>query len=266
MGTQQDVGFLAEGNLKFGLLASDGVTFIGSFSNKNAVVFEYNPGQPTVKQRIKKNVGQYGRIADQVYIPKPSEISMSFDTIDADGLGTILRGTVSGLTVTGATVAPAAFNFDVLDLWVPLAGGKRFLTATTVTNSATTPAPFVEGLDYDIDYSMGLIIAYSSGNITANATSTAVVKVGFTYGTYSGKSIAAETFTQLNCNILFDGKNLADGRRVQVDVPKAVLAPDKPIDFMSENFAVASLKGSPIAVGSAAPLTVTYITTVPAGF
>jgi len=260
MSAPQDVGFLAEGNLKFGLLASDGVTQIGLGSSKNTVKFEYNPGAPTVKQRISKNINKYGQILDQVFIPKPSEITLTFDTVDAQGLAQIFRGDLTALTVTGATVAPATYAVTALDVYLPVAAGKRFLSAVAVTNTGGTTT-YVEGTDYDVDYSLGYIIFYSSGAIAVGN-----IKVGYTYATYAGQTIAAEKFTQLNMQIAFNGKNLADGRYVQVDVPKAVMAPTTAIDFMSENFANLELKGSPISVAGASPLTVTYITTVPTGF
>ena len=260
MGATQDVGFLAEGNLKFGLLASDGLTPIGYGVSKNTVKFEYNSGQSTVKQRISKGIGTYGRILDQVYVPKPSALTLTFDTIDAQGIAQIFRGDLTALTVTGATVAPAAFNVPALDLYVPIAPGKRFMSAVSVTNTGGTTT-YVEGSDYDVDYSLGLIIFYSAGAITVGS-----IKVGYTYATYAGKTIAAEKFTQLNMQIVFDGKNLADGKYIQVDVPKAVMAPSTALDLMSENFANLTLTGSPISVAGAAPLTVNYITTIPNGF
>jgi len=260
MGAPQDVGFLAEGKLKFGLLGSDGVTQIGLGESKNTVKFEYNPGAPTVKQRISKGINTYGRVLDQVYIPKPSEITLTFDTVDAQGLAQIFRGDLTALSVTGGTVAPAAFTVTTLDVYVPIAPGKRFMSAVTVTNTGGTTT-YDEGTDYDVDYSLGYIIFYSSGAIAAGS-----IKVGYTNATYAGQKIAAEKFTQLNMQIAFDGKNLSDGRYMQVDVPKAVMAPTTAIDFMSENFANLELKGSPISVAGASPLTATYITTVPSGF
>lgn len=261
MPAAQDVGFLAEGNLKFGLLASDGVTPIGYYSSKNTTTFSYNPGAPTVKQRISKGIGVYGQIKDQVAVPKPSELTLGFDTIDAQGIGTICRGDTTSLSVTGATVAAATFAVAVLDLYVPI-GTQRFITAgsVTVTNTGATTT-YVEGDDYDVDYSLGLIIFYSIGAIAVGN-----IKVAYAYGTYGGTLINAEKFTQLNMQIHFDGKNLANGKYLDVYIPKAVMAPSKAIDFMSEDFAVAELGGSPIALGNASPMIVKYIDTVPAGF
>jgi len=257
-----DTGFVAQGNLKFGVLAADGVTPVGYFGTKNAVKFEYNPGAPDVKQRKAKTIGGYGRILDQVAIPKPSEITLTFDTVDADGVKTFLRGSSTGLSVTGATITAATFAVGVLDLWLPIFPGRRFITAATVvvtnTGASTT---YVEGTDYDIDYSMGQIICYASGAIAVGD-----VKITYAYGTYSGTKISAETFTQLNINVMFDGKNLVNGRYLQIEVPKIVVAPQSALDFMGENFASLDLKGSPISVGGAAPLTADYIDTFPAAF
>jgi hypothetical protein len=255
----QDVGFLAEGNLKFGLLAADGVTPIGYYSSKNTTTFAYNPGSPTVKQRISKLIGQYGQIKDQVAIPKPSELTMGFDTIDAQGIATICRGDMTSLSQTGATVAAATFAVTNLDLYVPI-GTQRFVSAVTVTNTAASTT-YVEGTDYDVDYSLGLIIFYSTGAIAVGN-----IKVGYTYATYAGTLVHAEKFTQLNMQIHFDGKNLANGKYLDVYIPKAVMAPSKAIDFMSEDFTVAELTGSPIALGNSSPVIVKYIDTVPAGF
>jgi hypothetical protein len=258
-----DSGFIAQGNLKFGLLsATDGVTPVGYFGTKNAVKFEYNPGAPDLKTRKSKQIAKYGRILDQVAIPKVSEVTLTFDTVDADGIKTFLRGTASGLSVTGATITGATFAVAVLDLWLPIFAGRRFITAGSVlvknTGDSTT---YVEGTDYDIDYSMGQIIVYSTGAIVVGN-----VHITYAYGTYSGTSIAAETFTQLNCNVMFDGQNLANKKYLQVEVPKLVLAPSSALDFMSENFASLDLKGAPISVSGAAPLTANYITTYPAAF
>jgi hypothetical protein len=263
MGAPLDVGLLCEGNLKFGNLAADGVTFIGHFSSKNAVKFEYNPGQPTVKQRLSKKIDEYAQIKDQVYIPKPSEISLSFDTIDADGVGVLMRGTPGALSVAGATATAATLACGVLDLYFPIgAGNPRFITAGSVlVKDSGGTTTYVEGTDYDVDYSMGLLICYSSGAIVVGN-----IKVSFTSGTYAGKTIAGEAVTQLNMGILFDGRNLADGKRIEVTVPKCVMAPSGAVDFMSDNFAVAQLKGSPVKVGSAAAITVKYITTIPAAY
>lgn len=258
MGAPADAGLLCEGSVRFGFLAADNVSFVGNFQSKNTVKFEYNPGSPDLKNRISKAIGSYGSIIDQAAIPKPDVVTLSFDSIDADALAVMLRGTKSALTVTGATVAPATFQASVLDLWLPI--GFKFLSSVTVTNTGAT-VTYVEGTDYDVDYTGGNIFFYS----TPGAIPVGALKVGYTYATYSGSLISAESAAQLYLSVMFEGKNFANGKYVEINIPKYACSPNGAIDFMSENWAVASLTGSAIKVGSAAPMTLKYATP-PTGF
>lgn len=258
MGAPTDVGLLCEGSVRFGFLAADNVSFVGNFQSKNTVKFEYNPGAPKLQNRISKAIGSYGSILDQVAIPQPDVITLSFDSMDADALAVMLRGSKSGLTATGATVAPATFAATVLDLWIPI--GQKFLSAVTVTNTGATTT-YVAGNDYDVDTSGGNIIFYSSGGITLGQS----LKVGYVYAAYTGNIISAETAAQLYLSVTFEGKNFANGNYIEINIPKYACSPNGAIDFMSENWAVASLTGSAIKVGANAPMTLKY-TVPPTGF
>jgi hypothetical protein len=256
-----DVGLLCAGSVRFGFLAADNTTIVGSFDSKNTVSLKYDPGAPDLKNRLSKNFTNYGSILDQVAIPKPNKLDFSFDTIDADGLATVLRGSKSGLTITGATVAPATFNATTLDQWIQFgAANQRFFSAITVTNTGATTT-YVLGTDYVVDVKTGNIKFLPSGAITLNQA----LKLGYTYASYSGSIISAETQSQLFINVQFQGKNLANGAYIEVNIPKYACAPNGGIDFMAEDFAVAALTGSAISVNGAAPLTAVYAI-APAGF
>mgnify|MGYP001092139578 FL=1 len=54
-------------------------------------------------------------------------------------------------------------------------------------------------------------------------------------------------------------KNMANGRQIILNIPDASLFPSSPVDFLADEFAVASLGGTMKSVNGADPYTIDYL-------
>jgi hypothetical protein len=61
---------------------------------------------------------------------------------------------------------------------------------------------------------------------------------------FPGQRVQGSTLTEVRGRFELDGRNLADGKELTIDVYEGVMASDSEVDFMSDNFVELSLSGS----------------------
>lgn len=217
----------------------------------NATRFAIN--EPSERQqRTGRGRDNYGQVLDDVAIKQPSTIALTLDEVDKTNLAYALLGDTSAINVTGASVtdesivahdgAWSSLDFRNIDDQTPV----------TATGEGGSPS-YTEGTDFEIDHRLGLFRPIAGGSITDGDT----VLVSYSYLDATGSKVSGGVQPQIRARVFLDGKNLADGSDILVNVDEARITPDSEVDFLSSEFVPLSMTGSmKLLDGKAAPYTV----------
>jgi len=189
------------------------------------------------KSRTSKKKGSYGQSLDTVTIPKPVEIEMEFDDQPSELIAALLMGESVALNTGAGSLTDADITLPANNLWADI-GKHNIEEAGLVVKQGATVLTL--GTDYEINYAAGLIRALSGGAVAAGGA----VTISCTYLATSGTRIKGGVRSQLKARIKVDGKNLANGKNVKLDIPQASLSPTSEIDFMASEFVSGSLGGT----------------------
>lgn len=181
----------------------------------------------------------YGQILASVAIPQPTEFEIEVAEVNREAMALATLGTVATFTQSSATVTDEAVSAAAtLGDWVPLAKHSITAASVVVTNSAATTT-YVEGQDYEINYSLGWIRALVGGTITAGQA----LKVDYAVPAINGVRLRGVTQPQLKARFTLDGLNLVDGSRCIVKAWEGVISSSSAFDFMSGKFNAVPLTG-----------------------
>lgn len=215
--------------------------------------FEIKPNTD-VKEQVSKGRNTYGQVIETVAIQKPADVSVTLTEMDKDGLTLALLGTVGDVSQGAGTVADEAITLTAakMDKWQQLTKKNINAAGFVVTNSAASTT-YVEGTDYVVNRTLGMVKALSTGTIPSTET----IKVDFGYAAYEGALIAGATQAQVRAEFVLDGVNFADNKPVICTAHEVVLAPDSAFDFLADDFGEITLKGrAKTPAGKAEPFTV----------
>lgn len=181
----------------------------------------------------------YGQILASVAIPQPTEFEIAVAEVNKEAMALATLGTVATFNqAAGAVVAEDATAAPALGEWVKLANHSIDAESVSITNSAAS-VTYVEGTDYEINYSMGWFRALVGGSITVGQA----LKVTYDKGVVAGVRIRGVTQPQLRAKFHFDGINLADGSRCWVECYEAVISSSAAFDFLAAKFNEVPLTG-----------------------
>ena len=200
-------GLIAALNVHTALLNDDG-SFAGFMDLKNSIKLAINPGEGEEKQRLSRQRDNYGQVLDSVVIPGIPNVTVDYDEADAETVAMALQGTVAALTVASATRTAVDFVVTALDAWLEL--GDRFINTSGFELHENAAGPLlVNGTDYVVDYTMGLVKFLSTGSVALNDT----IEKTYTTREVTGKRVSGSKKNQLRVRLLGNGKNLATGSR-----------------------------------------------------
>lgn len=231
-------GLICAGNVHVAVLNDDG-SFAGFLDIKNTTKLAISPGEGEEKQRISKQRENYGQVLDSIIIPGVPSVSLSFDEADAQTISMALLGTLTTLSLTSQTRTAVNLTASTIGVWLEL--GDRYINPTgfLLTEDAAGSA-LVQGVDYLVDYTMGLVKFLASGSVMAGD----IVEKTYTTRAVTGTRIQGSRKNQIKARILLNGKNLADGRGLVVEVPQCTLKSTSEFDPMSSDFVVTEVGGS----------------------
>ncbi|AXQ27589.1 hypothetical protein D0B54_02385 [Solimonas sp. K1W22B-7] len=231
-------GLLCAGNVHAAILNDDG-SFAGFLGIKNAIKLAISPGESEEKQRVSKQVASYGQVLDSVVIPGKPMVTVDFDEGDAETIGLALQGNVAPLNLTTQTRTAVDLTVTALDTWLEL--GDRYINPTGfLLKDNGGVNTLVQGVDYVVDLTMGLVKFLASGTVEASDT----VEKTYTTRAVTGSRISGSKKNQLRMRLLLNGKNLATGKPVVVELPSCTLRSASTFDPLLGEFAVTSLTGT----------------------
>ena len=228
--------FLGAGEIFFDRLTSAGVAQ-GFNQIGNATQFELAP-DAEMKELESRNPANYGQSVAAVTIPKSTKLKLKFNDFDAAALEMALMGTTSVINASAKTITDKIITVRE-GKWVEI--GERNLSDTGLTvKHASNATTYAKGVDYEINYSLGMIKALKGGAITDAST----VKVSAQALAYTGKAIKVGAETIIKANIKLDGKNLVDGRKCLVHANQCVFKPTGSLDMLKNEFGEVELEGT----------------------
>jgi hypothetical protein len=170
----------------------------------------------------------YGAVIGSSTTPGDDTITIALNDPNRKNLTTMLLGSDSAVSQTGAAITNEAITVLSKGSYIPLA--KRHLNdgvAAVVTNTAGTTTYTVD-TDYTVDYENGLIYITPASTIALGT-----IHVDYTYLTYTGYSINARTQSSINCKMLFVGQNLDNGENIRVTANSVELSPEGDFSLIS---------------------------------
>lgn len=189
------------------------------------------------KEMIGRGRETDGQVVGSIVRPKPTLCSFTFLRVDADLLAMGMAGVTTSLNQPGGTVENQVV-IAKLGKYVELFKINLSATGLAVKNEAGDKT-FDQGVDYDINYRLGLLIALQDGEITDGQT----LKVTYTHVATTGQEIVGGKRYSIRSRILMDGQNIEDGTNFSLDVPRVRLATDTEIDFLKDGFLDISMSG-----------------------
>ncbi len=230
-------GLLVAGNVRIGRLTDTGA-FVGFLDPLNTTKLAITQPDPDKKIRTSRMKDTLGQALDTVFIAKPTEMTIDFDDQPAEILAMAMIGNIAAISQGSGSATDEAVSL-IPGRWVDLAHGNIAASGFNVSTAAAPSTPLVLGTDYSVDYDIGLIKALEGGALSI----TTACLIDYSYAARSGKRVTGATAPTINCRILLDGKNLANGRACKLEIDYAVLAPTGDIDFMNGDFITTSMKG-----------------------
>lgn len=176
----------------------------------------------------------------EIETDKTAEVTLAMADFDKRMLATALAGTlteVTGSTVTGETFPTGvAVGHTVQLKYVDV-------SSVVIKDSAGVPATLVAGTDYAVeDAKNGLISILNLG------TYVQPLKADYSYA--AQPNIAVFNSANLEKGIVFSGMNTQDGKKYRVTIPRARLALDGNMSFLSTEETTLTLKGSMLYVAN----------------
>lgn len=241
----QAEGGMFSGNLLLDVLDADG-NQTGEYDVGNTQNFTIDPLKITEKTRIGRRNENYGNVVETVITEKTQALKFSLDDIQKKNLAMALFGSDSVVNQAAVTVTDEPITAR-LDKEVKLSKMKlkTAADAPVVKDAATELITYVEGTDYEVDYTYGTIKAITGGAITEALA----LEVTFKCNAYTGYNIQASTLTKIDALLRLKGKNIISGKECMVTVHKASLKPTGSVDFITDNFAKLEFAGEIQAVG-----------------
>lgn len=181
----------------------------------------------------------YGTTLDSiVIIDGSSSVSMTFD----EGSPAMLSLAMMGDATTESAQAGTAADEEViarLGKWSKLA--HRDVSDVVVKeDKESNPTTYVNGTDYTLDATAGMIKALATGAIGDGDT----LIVDYDYGVLASNKISGGQYSVIRAKIRVDGTNLSDQKHVEVIIPEAVLTPSGEISFIGDKFSTFKFSGN----------------------
>lgn len=202
--------------------------YIGYYDLANIASFAIGNSGSDTKTLKSTSPSNYGATIGSATTPGDDKLTIKLNVPNRKNLATMLLGTDSAVTNTGAAITDEVITVIAKGTYVALA--KRKIAASpapVVTNSAGSTT-YTEGSDYEVDYDNGLIYVTPDSTIAAGT-----LKVDYTHQDYTGYSIAARTESNIIGKLLFTGENLDSGEIIRMMADSVELSPDGDFSLVS---------------------------------
>lgn len=183
------------------------------------------------KTRESRGRDTYGNALDTFALKKPTKFNIEGDDFFKATLEIALFGTTVSVNQVAGSITDEVITARH-DAWVKLSvqnlQGEDSTAAPVVTNSAASTT-YAEGVDYEVDYRLGMIKALSTGAITNGQS----LKVDAEYGAVTRTRIRGGVTPRIKGELFCDGKNLITGEAAELLAYRAAFVPSATLDLIN---------------------------------
>jgi hypothetical protein len=170
----------------------------------------------------------YGAVIGSSTTPGDDTISIALNVPNRKNLTTMLLGTDTAVTNTGAAITNEAVTVLAKGTYVTLVKRKLDTNVAPVVTNVAGSTTYTETTDYVVDYDNGMLYITSASAIVAGT-----IHVDYTHLDYTGYTIDARTSPSINCKMLFTGENLDSGEIIRMTANSVELSPEGDFSLIS---------------------------------
>lgn len=231
-------GLLLAGDVYFDRLTDTGAS-TGLVGPINVTQLQLNTPSESVERTSKKK-DSYGQVLDSVVLPQPTEITIVIDDQPADLLALALLGDVEELNQGSGTVTLTDITLPAGNKWLKLPHGNLGDQGLELYEQDGTT--LIPAAAYEVNYSLGMIRTTPSGAKDTGADVQA--KISYSHNAVAGTRIKGAIRSMIRVRLFMDGKNLATGMPVKLQVPESVVAPTEAVDLFASEYVSTTLSGT----------------------
>jgi len=231
-------GLLLAGDVYFDRLTDTGAS-TGMVGPINVTQLQLNTPSESVERTSKKK-DSYGQVLDSVVLPQPTEITIVIDDQPADLLALALLGDVEELNQGSGTVTLTDITLPAGNKWLKLPHGNLGDQGLELYEQDGTT--LIPAAAYEVNYSLGMIRTTPGGAKDTGADVQA--KISYSHNAVAGTRIKGAIRSMIRVRLFMDGKNLATGMPVKLQVPESVVAPTEAVDLFASEYVSTTLSGT----------------------
>lgn len=243
MPTVEDCGGVKlRGELSIGLL-SDAWADLGIEDSVDVTEFELDPGQSEIGERLGQGLSNEGQRLCTWEVPKPPTFTFSHESLRPEQLSIAMRGQLGIINEGAGSVTDEPLTL-VEGKWINV-GYRELVAGTPVLTTTDSLTTHVEGTDYEVNYKFGRVKALVPAAAGAQL-------LDFDHAAVVGTRIRGGTRQSLQAMVSLDGFNKANGKNVQLNVPRCRLVISAGIKLVGGSEVVTmSATGYPLLVPGA---------------
>lgn len=207
----------------------------------NAPNFSIAPPKIDTKELKGMRRDNYGSTVKSVPVSFSQTLKFSLSDINRDNLILAMFGEGSVVTQIAGSASDEVVSVTK-GVWHSLAHRKIKSTPAVVVTNTDGTTTYVEGTDYEVDYAAGRLVALETGTIVNGD-----IKVDYSYDSYTGYVVAANKKQIIEASLRFVGKDIAQGRDVDLTIYKVSIQPAGEIDLLATDFIKLDFTGDILA-------------------
>lgn len=189
-----------------------------------------------IKEQVSKGRATYGQVIATAVIPGKPTAKFTLQKVSSTNMAmAVLGAAVDGSQASGS-VADEAVTAK-LGVYVAMTKAK---ISNLVVKDVTDATTYEEGVDYQVDYDLGMIMVISGGAISADD----VLHCSFDHAAYDYSDITGNSDPNIKVRIRFGGKNFVDGKSLDAVCFQVALRPTSALQLLADDFMEVALEGN----------------------
>ncbi|MDI3326778.1 hypothetical protein QKW35_20570 [Pontibacterium granulatum] len=190
------------------------------------------------KDRTSRKKESYGQVLDSVVLAQPTEINIAIDDQPSDILALAMLGDLDTINQGSGSVTDTAITLPANNRWLKLPHGNL---AASVSAKLAADDSAVSTAAFEVNYALGLIRSVAGGALDTGSET--AIKLSYSHNAVTGNRIKGAVRSTIRVRLFMDGKNLATGTPVKLQVPEAVVAPTEAVDLFASEYVSTTLAG-----------------------
>ncbi|MFT7565816.1 MAG: hypothetical protein ACI846_000102 [Pseudoalteromonas distincta] len=231
-------GYLLRGNVFIQKVTSAGVPVDGAgvIGPINAEMLEFTPNSEQIN-RTSNNKKTHGKSLSTVTTSSPSTVKLKFDEITTDTIAAMLGSEAIDLNTGAVNAADKEVTLLAGGGWSEL-GAKQIVEDGLAVTFATEA--LVLGVDFEINYALGLIRPTSTGKAKDGGLAT----VTYTALARTGVAITGGKVVHPKWRIVLEGENVDNDAKVHFEIPYASLQSTTALNLVQNEFLSPEFEGT----------------------